>query len=125
MKGPLGEGLSFVKSWARGEPIPPLEGPSARVAQNLPKASGNAGPQQEVGLARGLTRADWLTYWGRAIEAKFGVSAGLTSAQRRAVPELGQVYLPDHWHPGDIGNFSGGWLGSTPGQLVPDDGTPP
>jgi len=125
VKGQLGEGLSFVKSWARGEPIPPWFERSARVAQNLPKANGEAGPQGKIGLSRGYTRADWLTHWGRAIEAKFGVSAGLTRAQRRAVSELGQAYLPDHWLPSDIGDFGGGWLGPTAGQWAPDDETPP
>jgi hypothetical protein len=54
----------------------------------------------------------------------FRISAGLTPAQKRAVPELGEVYLPDHWLPSDIGNFSGGWIGPVAGQRAPDDGTP-
>jgi hypothetical protein len=82
-----------------------------------------AGPQQKIPLLKSYTQADWLTDWGRALEAKFGVSASLTPAQRRAVPELGDLYLPDHWHPGDIGDLSGGWLGSTVGQSPPDDGS--
>jgi hypothetical protein len=124
-KGPVGEGLSFAKSWARGEPIPIIARKSGQVARTLPKSTGWAGPQQKVELSKGFTRADFLTDWGRAIEAKFGVSAGLTRAQRRAVPELGELYLPDHWHPGDIGDFSGGWFGSAAGQPAPDDGTTP
>jgi hypothetical protein len=125
MKGALGEGLSFAKSWARGETVPLWKTPSEQVALNLPKASGYAGPQQRIGLSKSFTRADWLTDWGRAIEAKFGVTAGLTRPQRRAVPELGDVYLPDHWLPSDIGNFNGGWLGPVAGQWTPEDGTPP
>jgi len=125
MKGAIGEGSSFAKSWARGEPIPPVGMYSAQVQQDLPGAMGKAGPQQRVKLSKSYTRADWLTDWGRAIESKFGVSASLSRAQRRAIAELGDQYLPDHWLPSDIGNFSGGWMGPSVGQWAPDDGTPP
>jgi hypothetical protein len=123
LKGSLGEELSFAKSLARGERIPRWPEGSEQVSRNLPTADGYAGPQQKVGLSKSYTKADWLTDWGRAIEAKFGISADLKRAQRRAVPELGQVYLPDHWLPSDIGTFSGGWFGSVGGQSSPD-GTP-
>jgi hypothetical protein len=123
LKGYLGEGLTFAKSWARGEPIPFESTDSAAVAQNFPK-NRKAGPQQAIPLSKSYTQADWLTDWGRALEAKFGVSAGLTPAQTRAVSELGQFYLPDHWLPSDIGDLSGGWLGSTAGQSPPDDSQP-
>jgi hypothetical protein len=125
LKGALGEQLSFAKSLARGERIPRWPESSEQISRNLPTADGYAGPQEDVGLSKGYTRADFLTDWGRAIEAKFGVSAGLTRAQKRAVPELGELYLPDHWHPGDIGDFSGGWFGSPSGQRASDDGTTP
>jgi len=126
VKGTLGENLSFAKSWARGEPIPPRPMASAQVEQNLPGAAGNAGPQQAVDLSGGAyTRPDWLTSWGRAIESKFGVSAGLSRAQRQAIPELGQVYLPDHWLPSDVGDFGGGWLGPMSGRWADDDRSQP
>jgi hypothetical protein len=125
LKGLLGEGLSRAKSLARGERIPPWAEDSEQVARNLPTANGQAGPQEPVGLSKSYTSADWLTHWGRAIEAKFGISAGLTQAQRRAVPELGSVYLPDHWLPSDIGNFAGGWAGPAAGEWAPGDGSPP
>jgi hypothetical protein len=119
MKGALGEGLSFAKSWARGETIPFKGTQSSEVGLNLPSASaGNAGPQQRVYLDDGerYTRADWLTNWGRAIEAKFGSNADLTTNQKLAAYQFGPLYQPDHWLPSDVGDFSGGWLGSTFGQ---------
>ena len=123
-KGALGESLSYAKSWAQGETIPWKKTPSARVGQMLPKSSGNAGPQQRINLpGGGYTRADWLTDWGRAVEAKFGVSGSLRRNQRRAVPALGDLYRPDHWLPGDIGNFSAGWFAPMAGQWSPDDGS--
>jgi hypothetical protein len=125
MKGALGEGLSFAKSWARGEPIPFKARLSDGVSQNLPNArAARAGGQQRVFLADGkrYTRADWLTDWGRAIEAKFGLSASLTPNQTLAADQFGQLYQPDHWLPSDVGDFSAGWLGSTVGQdSSPDD----
>lgn len=123
LKGALGEQLSFTKALARGERIPRWPENSEQVARNLPRANGQAGPQEAVGLSKNYTRADWLTDWGRAIEAKFGLSAGLTRAQRRAVPELGQVYLPDHWLPSDVGNFTGSWVGPAAGRWASDDET--
>jgi hypothetical protein len=126
VKGDLGERLTFAKSWARGEPVPLEKSPSPRVAANLPGAEeGLAGPQIPITLSNGRTTiADWNTYWGRALEAKFGVSARLKGAQRLAPGELGSSYRPDHWLPSDIGNFAGGWLGPAVGPWAPDDGTP-
>lgn len=125
VKGGLGEGLSFAKSLARGERIPfPDASDSIAVAHNFPKSLGQAGPQQIVPLSKSYTKADFLTAWGRAVEAKFGFSAGLTRSQRRAVGELGPLYLVDHWHPGDIGDFAGGWFGPAAGQWSSEDGGP-
>src|SRR5437764_836609 len=48
----LGEGLTFAKSWARGEPIPFQEKYSPSVATHLPSAkNGLAGPQIKIGLS--------------------------------------------------------------------------
>jgi len=126
LKGSLGEGLTFAKSWARGEPIPfraPMR--SAAVAQNFPRSKGMAGAQQRIGLSKSYTVADFATNWGRALEAKFGNSAVLSRAQRLASRELGPFFRPDQWLPRDIGNFSGGWLGPVAAQWVPKaDDTP-
>jgi hypothetical protein len=125
-KGTLGEYLSYAKSWARGEPIPWVATPSDQVSQALPRSLGDAGPQQRIKLpGGGVTIADWITNNGRAIESKFGVSAGLTRNQKRAIPALGDVYLPDHWLPSDIGDFSGGWFAPTVTQSSADDGSSP
>jgi hypothetical protein len=125
LKGSLGESLSFAKSWARGEPIPFEPGDSVAVTQNLP-ATGQAGGQQKVRVGGDrYTRADWLTDWGRALEAKFGNSASLTPNQKLAIPQLGALYLPDHFLPRDIGELSAGWFGPTVDQSSPDDGASP
>ncbi|HEY3949361.1 hypothetical protein [Phenylobacterium sp.] len=126
IKGALGEGLSFAKSWARGEPMPWEPADSATVAAALPDAGGRAGPQQWIKLPNNrYTIADWITNQGRAVESKFGNSAGLTPNQKMAVPTFGDRYLTDHWLPRDIGDFSGGWFGSGLGPAVTDDGDNP
>jgi hypothetical protein len=122
VKGNLGEWLTFGKSWARGEPIPLKPKPSVRVAENLSGALENrAGPQVPIELSKGRTIVDWNTEWGRALEAKFGISAGLKGPQKLAPAELGPFYRPDHWLPSDIGDFSGGWFGPTAETPRPDD----
>jgi hypothetical protein len=123
VKGAVGEGLSFLKARARGEPIPQWPTDSPLVGRNFPLSGGQAGGQQPIPLSKSYTQADWLTGWGRALEAKFGVSASLTAAQGRARAELGDLYLPDHWLPSDVGNFAGGWLGPALGESAPDDGS--
>jgi hypothetical protein len=123
VKGAVGEGLSFLKARARGEPIPQWPTDSPLVGRNFPLSGGQAGGQQPIPLSKSYTQADWLTGWGRALEAKFGVSASLTAAQGRARAELGDLYLPDHWLPSDLGNFAGGWLGPALGESAPDDGS--
>ena len=118
MKQGLGEGLTFMKSWARGEPIPPwqIEHVPA-ISENLPGARrAMAGPQVEITLSNGRkTVADWATLWGRALEAKYGLSAELRRAQRLAPSDLYPHYLPDHWSPGNIGDIAGGAFGSIGG----------
>jgi hypothetical protein len=108
----LGEGLTFAKSWARGEPIPISEPAySPEVVANLPTAEeGLAGPQRNIGLSRRYTKADWISMPGNAYEAKFGAFAGPTSAQRRAAVELAGRYFYDHWLPSDVGVVAAGWL---------------
>lgn len=113
MKGKLGEGLSFAKSWARGESIPFKATPTDTVKYNIPAPGTSAGPQEWVRLLNGRqSRPDFLTDWGRALEAKFGNSASLTKNQKQLIPLLGDDFRVDHWLPRDIGDFSGGWFGS-------------
>jgi hypothetical protein len=107
----LGEGLTFAKSWARGEPIPLNGKYSIDVAANLPDAeAGYAGPQRRIDLSKNYTRADWISTPGNAYEAKFGASAGPSPAQRRAAVELAPNYFYDHWLPRDAGALTAGWL---------------
>jgi len=49
----------------------------------------------------------------------------LTPNQQLAVPALGDLYLPDHWLPRDVGDFSGGWLGSALGPAAFADESQP
>jgi len=122
MKGKLGEGLSFAKSWARGETIPPWETSSDAVELNIPTSAGMAGPQQKVSLPNGRSaRPDFLTDWGRALEAKFGNYAKLTRNQKLLIPLLGENFQVDQWLPRDIGDFSGGWFGAS-FKPAPDQG---
>jgi hypothetical protein len=129
MKQDLGEGLTFMKSWARGEPIPWWKRGIAdvpAVAENLPGAAdARAGPQVPIILSNGRkTVADWTTLWGRALEAKFGLSAELRRAQRLAPSDLYPNYLPDHWSPSNIGDMAGGAFGSANGYRDSGDGSP-
>jgi hypothetical protein len=123
IKKQLGEGLTFMKSWARGEPIPPWQVRNVlAVADNLPGALSKAGPQVPIKLSNGRTTvADWNTLWGRALEAKFGLSAELRRAQRLAPFDLYPNYLPDHWSPGNVGDIAGGAFGSASGYGDPAD----
>ena len=107
----LGEGLTFAKSWARGEPIPLQETYSPRVATNLSTAEdGYAGPQRKIGLSIRHTDADWISMPGNAYEAKFGWAAGPSAAQRRAAVDLAGRYFYDHWLPRDAGALAAGWF---------------
>jgi len=125
VKGKLGEGLSFAKSWARGETIPIEPTLSDAVKNNIPAPGVSAGPQQWVQLPNGrYARPDFMTDWGRALEAKFGNSASLTKNQKLLIPLLGENFQVDHWLPRDIGDFSGGWLGSTSGPAAWGDEGP-
>lgn len=115
-----------MKSWARGEPIPPRPVEHVpTVARNLPgAANASAGPQIPVKLSDGRTTyVDWNTLWGRALEAKFGLTAELRRAQRFAPTDLYPNYLPDHWSPGNVGDMTGGAFGSTQGFDDPRDGS--
>jgi hypothetical protein len=114
----LGEGLTFLKSWARGEPISPWEVDNIpAIRANLPSIpDATAGPQIRIPLSNGRTTiADWTTLWGRALEAKFGLSAELRRGQRIAPRDLYPNYLPDHWSPGNVGDMAGGAFGSMQG----------
>jgi hypothetical protein len=122
-KGELGEAMSFAKAWARGEPIPLKKVPSAAMAENIPGSKGVAGPQVPIKLSNDdITRVDFGTLWGRAIEAKNGLSATLRGAQRFAPVDLSPHYLPDHWSPANFGDLSGGAFGTPFGFRYPDDG---
>jgi hypothetical protein len=127
VKQDLGEGLTFLKSWARGEPVPisKVNGVPT-IAENLPGAmDATAGPQVPITLSNGATtRADWTTLWGRALEAEFGLSAALRRAQRFAPSDLYPNYLLDHWSPGNVGDIVGGAFGSTFSDRDPDADTP-
>ena len=126
-KQALGEGLTFLKSWSRGESIPPWQIKDVpAVVENLPGAAeGKAGPQVPIILSDGRTTvADWNTLWGRALEAKFGFSAELRRAQRFAPTDLSPNYLPDHWSPGNVGDMAGGAFGSSLGFHDPGDDAP-
>lgn len=123
VKGELGEAMSFAKAWARGEPIPLKKVQSAAMAENIPGSNGQAGPQVPIKLSNDeITRADFGTLWGRAIEAKNGLSASLRRAQRFAPADLSPYYLPDHWSPANFGDLSGGAFGAAFGFRYPDDG---
>ena len=123
VKGDLGQALTFAKSWSRGEPIPLKPRYSPAVAASIEDAKeGLAGPQVRIKLGgRRSTVADFTTDWGNALEAKFGLSAGLTPSQRLAVRKLGALFQPDHWSPGDIGDMAGAAFGS--GAYNADDGS--
>jgi hypothetical protein len=111
-KGVLGEGLTFMKSWARGEPIPPFPSFYQRVASQIPGAEeGLAGLQRPVALSGdGETVADSITTLPRMQESKFGASAGPSGPQRRAAAEFPGLYFYDHWLPRDAGAFAAGWF---------------
>lgn len=118
----LGEGLTFAKSWARGEPIPLQPGYSGRVAANLPDAEElSAGPQRRIDLSKSHTDADWISTHGNAYESKFGPYAGPTSAQRRAAVELAPYYFYDHWLPRDAGALAAGWFAPVFAKPSPSD----
>src|SRR5262249_24297254 len=87
------------------------------VAENLPgAANAAAGPQVPNTLSDGrVTRVDWNTLWGRALEAKLGLSAELRRAQRCAPTDVYPQYVPDHVSPGNVGDMAGGAFGSASG----------
>ena len=120
LKGLLGEGLTFVKSYARGEPIPLRATPSTAAAQRLPGLrGGTAGPQQTIDLRGGRkTVADWVTSQGRALEAKFGAHARPTEAQRLAANQLGDAFAFDHWLPKNVGEVVSALFGAPTGYGV-------
>jgi hypothetical protein len=118
-KGLLGEGLTFMKSYARGEPIPLRPTPSDAVARRLPGlAAGTAGGQQTIRLSRGKTVADWVTSQGRALEAKFGAYARPTEPQKRAARELGDAFAFDHWLPKNAGEVVSALFGAPTGHAA-------
>lgn len=107
----LGEGLTFVKSWARGVPMPLKGMPSERVRVNMPGAADHeAGPQIRIDLSKSHTDADWISMPGKAYESKFGWAAKPTNAQIRAATELAGRYFYDHWLPRDVGALAAGWF---------------
>jgi hypothetical protein len=116
LKGKAGEALTFVKSYARGEPIPLRPTAAPAVASRLPNLrGGTAGPQRPIALSKGKTVADWVTSQGRALEAKFGAYAKLSEQQKRALAELGDAFVVDHWLPKNVGELTAGWLGAPVG----------
>jgi hypothetical protein len=124
LKGKLGEGLSHVKSWARGEPIPLKPRPlpnGVRPPPGLANKEGiaNAGGQRTIRLGnKRSTRADWVTDLGRVIEAKFGETARLSPSQKLALEKLKDIYLVDHWKPQHVGELLAGWFGAPTGKDV-------
>lgn len=121
-KGVLGEALTYGKALARGEPIPFSEPQySPAVEQSIPRVN-LAGPQVRIDLGnKQKTIADFTTDWGRALEAKFGVWAKLTPSQRLAVQQLGMLFQPDHWSPGDVGDMAGAAFGSGGGSVYSNE----
>jgi hypothetical protein len=126
-KGKHGDALTYVKSWARDEPIPWKQTESDAVKLGIPDAKdGMAGPQVRIDLNKPrYTVADFTTDWGRALEAKFGPFARLSPSQRLAAQQLGALFQPDHWTPGNVGDMSGGAFGSMGGTMSQDDASQP
>lgn len=122
LKGQLGERLTIAKSYARGETVPLKPVPRPLPPRAYPRLDdAERGLQSGVDLSRGHTVTDAITDWQRALEAKFGAYASPTSAQKRAIKELGPRYLPDHWLPSDVGKFAASWFGPAAGQLWADE----
>jgi hypothetical protein len=97
VKGLLGEGLSTVKTLAKGD---------------LP-----SGFQVPFKLDNGLkTIIDHQTMKGMSVEAKFGPWARLSKNQRYAQKQLGDAYRVDLWGPRHIGYITGG-MGAGAGLL--------
>jgi hypothetical protein len=122
-KGAIGDTLTHIKSLARGEYIPFLKTPMGNRSPILPGLiGGKAGSQKAIELpSRAKTVADKVTYWDRALEAKFGPYAKLSKAQREAWDRLGPLfYQPDQWLPKHVGELAAGLVGSAAGQHASD-----
>ena len=91
-KGHLGDALSALRTIAEGD---------------IPVAR-----QVRIPLRLRHTVADLTTLRRRIIEAKFGPTASLSPAQRRAVRELLARYRVDWWMPRDVGRLTGASAGS-------------
>lgn len=91
-KGQLGEQLSMSKTRREGDRV--------------------VGEQVRTKLSEGYTVADHVTGWGKTVESKFGPTARLSRAQRRAVKELADRYRVDWWGPRDAGGLAATGVGS-------------
>lgn len=113
-KGQLGEGLSVVKAVMAGDGVP---FGVARPEFNLPVA----GPGRQVAIdldGGGQTIADHITSKGIIGEAKFGASARLSNAQKRARRQFGtERYKVDHWLPSDMGRAAALGFGAPAGDM--------
>jgi hypothetical protein len=120
VKGAIGDTLTHAKALARGEYIPFGKSPLGnRAPPGL--LSGNAGSQEAIKFPSGAkTIADKITYWGRALEAKFGPYAKLSPAQREAWDRLGPLFQPDHWLPRNVGELAAAF-GAGAGQYVAEE----
>jgi len=92
VKGALGEALSMDKTIGNGD---------------FPRSV-----QVRRPLATRWTDLDHTTFGGQDVEAKFGPSADLTAAQRRAAKELAR-YRVDWWLPRDVGKLTGSAASTT------------
>jgi hypothetical protein len=86
-KGSLGEAMSWVKTF---------------LGRDTPRYL-----QHRTPLSRGYTVSDHLTDAGKYIESKFGRTADLSPAQRRAQQELAPNYRVDWWMPAHVGRVTG------------------
>lgn len=101
-KGDLGEILSLASSITRGEV--PIE-----LQKQVALKGGS--------LKKGYIKADHQTHTGRLVEAKFGLRAGFTPNQKKAIAEGLAGFTPEHWLPRDIAAILGvGSSASVSGQ---------
>lgn len=100
-KGRVGEKMSEARSTIRGEGVQTFKG-----------ANGKTTTHTDIVLPSGLRSvADHVTKLGEVVEAKFGLHAKLSKAQKDAARVLQQNYRIDHWLPRDFGKITGSAFG--------------